>query len=95
MDGSTVRHTFSNSEAGRRLALEWLDFASKDTHAWWLSVPQLTPGDVKFSNWVFEDTLKECVFCIKYASQHIYAYRMGLRSVDDQEVRHIESGYQL
>jgi hypothetical protein len=95
MQGVDAKHVFPNTDAGRRLALEWLDFASKDSHAWWLSVPQRTPGDVKFSNWVHEDSLKECVFCIKYASQSIYAYRMGLRTVDDQEVRHIESGYQL
>jgi hypothetical protein len=95
MEGYEVRHVFPNTDAGRRVALEWLDFASRDAYVWWLSVPQRTPNDVKFSNWVHEDCLKECVFCIKYASQSIYAYRMGLRSVDDQEVRHIESGYQL
>jgi hypothetical protein len=95
MNEVEVKHVFPNTEAGKRLALEWLDFASKDAHAWWLSVPQRTPGDVRFSNWVHEDNLKECVFCIKYASQAIYAYRMGLRVVDDQEVRCIESGYRL
>jgi hypothetical protein len=95
MQGYTIKHDFPNTEAGRRLALEWLNFASTDKNAWWLSVPQRTPGDVKFSNWVHEDSLKECTFCIKYASQHIYAYCMGLRSVDDNEVRQIESNYQL
>lgn len=96
MDFQNTRHVFQNTPAGRRLALEWLDFASKDaTHAWWLSVPQLRPGDVRFSNWVHEDTLKECVFCIKYASQPIYAYCMGLRAVDDREARLIGSEYAL
>lgn len=70
------RLVYSNDDIGKKRALDNLEFILKDKDPWFLSIPQNTPWDVKFSNWVLQDTYEEAKFCIRFASKDIWFYQM-------------------
>lgn len=78
-----TRLVYPNTQVGKQRALDNLEFAIADKGPWFLSIPQRTPGDVKFSNWVLQDTLEEAKFCIKLASKDIWFYQMDAEEVGE------------